>query len=239
MAERGYTDLELERFLAGDLPAARAAELEAKATIADRTRLDELRAEHQAFLADVDVAAEVRAIGKKLGALEPERKGRATWWRWIWAGGALAAAAAVLLVVMFRKGGAPADDDLGIKGGEITLVIHGESKRFASGDAVVPGARIRFEVATPRQGYVAVVGVDGAGATTVYVPYGGAQAASSGGGLLPGAIALDATPGTERFFAVYGEHPFTLDAVVSALRGGKPLPPGLTSAEVTLHKQPP
>jgi hypothetical protein len=245
MADRTYTDLELERFIAGDLPAARAAELEAKATAADRTRLDELRAEHQAFLAEVDVAAEVRAIGKQLGKLEPERKGRATWWRWIWTGGALAAAAAVLLVVVLRKGTPTrGDDDTGIKGGDITLVVHvasnGESRRLASGDAVAPGARIRFEVATPKKGFVAVVGLDGAGVTTVYFPYGGAQAAAvepDAGGLLPGAIALDATPGAERFLALYSEQPFALDAVVPSLRGGKPLPPGFASAEVVLQKQ--
>lgn len=244
MVDRSFTDLELERFIAGDLPAARAAELEAKATAADRTRLDELRTEHQAFLAEVDVAAEVRAIGKKLGKLEPERKGRATWWRWIWTGGALAAAAAVLLVVVLRKGTTTRDDDTGIKGGDITLVVHvasdGESRRLASGDAVAPGARIRFEVALPKKGFVAVVGVDGAGATTVYFPYGGAQAAEvdpQAGGLLPGAIALDASPGAERFYALYSEQPFALETVVPGLRSGKALPPGFASAEVVLQKQ--
>ncbi|MDX2092479.1 MAG: DUF4384 domain-containing protein [Kofleriaceae bacterium] len=244
MAERTFTDLELERFLAGDLPAARAAELDAKATAADRTRLDELRAEHQAFLAEVDVGAEVRAIGKKLGTLEPARKGRATWWRWIWTGGALAAAAAVLLVIVLRKGTTKIDEDTGIKGGDITLVVHvasnGDSRRLASGDEVAPGARIRFEVATPKKGFVAVVGVDGAGETTVYFPYGGADAAAvdpHAGGLLPGAIALDATPGAERFFALYSEEPFALATVVPALREGKPLPAGFASAEVVLQKQ--
>src|SRR5262245_20290716 len=103
MAERAFTDLELERLIAGDLPAARAAELEAKATTTDRARLEELRAEHRTYLADVDVAAEVRAIGKKLATLEPERRGRATWWRWVWSGGALAALAAILLVIGLRR----------------------------------------------------------------------------------------------------------------------------------------
>jgi len=82
MADRAFTDLELERFLAEDLPAARRAEIEAKATTADRTRLDELRSENQAFLAQVDVAAEVRAIGRRMEKLAPEPRKLATWWRW-------------------------------------------------------------------------------------------------------------------------------------------------------------
>jgi hypothetical protein len=235
MAERAYTDVELERLLAGDLPAARAAELEAKATAADRARLDELRADNAAFLAGVDVAAEVRAIGKKLGVIEPDRRGRATWWRWLWAGGALAAAAAVVLVIALRRDGERVDD-IGIKGADIALVIHTEHGRLATGDAVDPGTKIRFEIATPPQGFVAVVGVDGAGQTTVYFPYGKRDAAPAQPGLLPGAIQLDATPGAERFYAVYAARPFAIDAVAPALHGGA-LPPGFASAEVVLQKR--
>ena len=57
------------------------------------------------------------------------------------------------------------------------------------------------------------------------------------GGLLPGAIALDASQGDERFFAVYALQPFALDAIVPAIRGGIALPPGVSSAEVLLHKR--
>jgi len=44
MADRRFTDVELERSLAGDLPAARAQLVERDATDADRARLAELRA---------------------------------------------------------------------------------------------------------------------------------------------------------------------------------------------------
>ena len=66
MAERKFTDLELERSLSDDLPARRAAELERDATQADRARLAELRAEHEGFLRATDVDAEVAAIQRRI-----------------------------------------------------------------------------------------------------------------------------------------------------------------------------
>ena len=67
MVERKLTDLELERWLADDLSADRHTE----ATDADRKRLEELRVEHQAFLAQTDVDAEVRAIGRRARGQRP------------------------------------------------------------------------------------------------------------------------------------------------------------------------
>lgn len=238
MADRAFTDLELERLIAEDLPAARIAELESKATTADRARLDELRAENQAFLADVDVAAEVRAIGRRMEKLAPEPKKLATWWRWVFTGGALAAAAAAILLIV-RRDDKPTEDDLGLKGGDVALIIHTEGRRLASGDTVQAGERIRFEINAGRRGYVAIVGIDGAGAQTVYFPFQGRQPAAidpTVDRLLPGAVKLDATPGDETFYALYSERPFVLDLALPAVRGAPP-PAGVVIAEVVLHKQ--
>lgn len=240
MGERTFTDIELERFLSEDLPAPRMAEIEAKATTADRTRLEQLRTENQAFLAGVDVAAEVRAIGRKMERLAPEPRRMASWWRWIFAGGALAAAAAALLLIV-RKDNKPIEDDIGIKGGDVTLIIHTEGRRLASGDTVQPGENLRFEISAGRRGYVAIVGIDGAGGQTVYFPFHGTQPAAvdpTVDKILPGAIKLDATPGDERFYALYSEQLFVLDTALSAVRGA-PLPPGVVMAEVVLKKQTP
>jgi len=242
MAERSLTDIELERMIAGDFSATRMAELEAKATAADRTRLDELRAEHAAFFGTVDVDAEVRAIGKKMQKLEPEKQPRSMWWRWIFAGGALAAAAATLLVLVGRRD--RPDDDIGIKGDGITLRVHAatdeaSTRTLASGDAVAPGTRIRFEVGGTKRGYLTVIGFDARGATTVYYPYGGAQAAvfdPASGGLLPGAIALDATPGAEKFVAVFSEQPFSVEKVAAGVQGKGAFPREVAHAEVVLQK---
>jgi len=242
-ADRAFTDLELERFLSEDLPAPRMAEIEAKATAADRTRLEELRTENQAFLAGVDVAAEVRAIGRRMEKMEkaaPAPRRMASWWRWIFAGGALAAAAAALLLIV-RRDDKPTEDDIGIKGGDVTLIIHTEGRRLASGDTVQAGEKIRFEISAGRRGYVAIVGIDGAGAQTVYFPFNGTQPAPvdpTVEKILPGAVKLDATPGDERFYALYSEQLFVLDTALTAVRGA-PLPPGVVMAEVVLKKQTP
>ncbi len=235
MAERAFTDLELERVLAEDLPAS---ELDGKATAADRQRLDELRAEHQAFLATVDVDAEVRAIGRKIEKLPAEPRKLASWWRWVITGGALAATAAAVLIVIDRRPDPTPDDDIGVKGDGISLIIHTESRRLATGDIVHPGERIRFEINAARRGYVTVIGIDGAGARTTYFPFGASAAAPIDPAqtrILPGAIQLDATPGDEKFFAVYATHPFTTDEAIAAI--AKPQP-GMSSSEVVLKKQP-
>lgn len=241
MADRRFTDLELERQLAGDLPADRA--FDTTATAADRARLGELRAEHEAFLRTVDVDNEVRRIQQRVARAAPEPK--KTWWKWLVPASALAAAAAVVLVVM-RRGGEHTprpDDDIQVKGDEISLVIHAAtadgSRRLASGDDVMPGDKLRFEVNAAKPGYIAVVGVDGTGELTVYHPGNGTGpvAFDPKARLLPGAIALDATPGDERFYALYSEQPFAFDTVLPLVEENAPLPPSISRAEVLLHKR--
>lgn len=244
MAERTFTDLELERLLADDLPADRARALETTATEADRARLAELRAEREAFLAEVDVAAEVRGIGRKLEALAPAPSAGwfARWQRWLVAGGTfVAAGAAILLLVVLRSGEPRRDDDVGIKGDGVTLILHTPTGRLASGDTVAPGDRIRFEVRAPRAGFVAIAGIDGSARATVYVPEHDREPIAydpARDGVLPGAIELDATPGDERFYALFSTETFELDAALAGLKQGA-LPAGVTSAEVVLNKRAP
>lgn len=222
MADRKLTDLQLERVLAGELSLEGA-------TPADNARLEELRAENAAFLAQADIPAEVRAIERRAAQLAPAPK--QPWWRWAFAGGGLLAAAAAVILVVRPKG--EPDDDLRTKGDGITFVIHTPNRELASGDAVAAGEKIRFEIGAPKAGYVAVYGVDAAGTTTVYYPYGASAPAAYDPAtrLLPGAIALDATPGAEHFTAVYSAEPFALDAVVHGERAG------VRTAEVVLSKK--
>jgi hypothetical protein len=227
MAERRFTDLELERSLAGELQLAQATE-------ADRARLSELRDVHAAYLASVDLDNEVKRIQQRVEREAPQRR---AWWRWAAPIGTIAAAAAALLIVLKVRGKTEqAPDELTTKGSDIALVIHvateGGSRPLASGDTVAPGARLRFEVPGTRSGYIAVVGVDSTGGTTVYYPFGGAQAAPLGlERLLPGAIQLDASAGDEHFFALFSAQPFAIPQTVAAL------PAGLVSSEVVLHKK--
>jgi hypothetical protein len=226
MAERKLTDLELERELAGDLPAARIAE----ATDADRARLAELRAESEAFLRSVDVDMEVRRIQQRVERAKPERP---AWWRWLVPAGALAAAAAVLLVFLRRHDTKPEGDDINLKGSGVGLIIHlavsGEtSQRLESGDNVKPGDRIRFEVDAAKAGFVAIIGVDGTGKSTIYYPDGSEAAHyEPDDRLLPGAIELDATPGDEHFTLIYSRRPFHVTDIPSSVE----------RSEVVLHKK--
>jgi hypothetical protein len=239
MAERKLTDLELERHLSGDLPEARFSE----ATQADHARLGELRAEAEAFMRSVDVDLEVKRIHQRVERMTPEKR---SWLRWFIPVSALAAAAAVILVVI-RRGNDGTDtgniDDIQVKGDDITLVVHRASgdgsTRLVTGDAVQSGDRIRFELNAGKPGFVAIIGIDGTGTPTIYHPDQGTApiAFDPATKLLPGAIELDATPGDEKFFAIYGERPFSFDVVVPALATGTALPPGLSKAEVVLHKK--
>ena len=239
MAERRFTDLELERQLAGDLPADRA--FDQQATDADRARLGELRAEHEAFLRTVDVDMEVKRIQQRVARAAPEKR---VWWRWLVPASALAAAAAVILVLM-RRGDhtQQTDDDLQVKGDEISLVIHvateSGSRRVETGDQVMPGDKLRFEVDALKPGYIAVFGIDGTGELSVYYPGNGTgpMTFDPHARLLPGAIRLDSTPGDEHFYAVYSATPFAFDTVLPALQENQSLPPGVSKAEVVLKKK--
>jgi hypothetical protein len=159
----------------------------------------------------------------------------------------MAAAAALLLVFFSNKKPSdrvpPHDDDLLTKGDDISLVIHaatdsGDSSKLANGDTITPGARLRFEVQGSKPGFIAVVGIDGSAASTIYYPWGANEAAPIGTErLLPQAIQIDATPGDEKFFAVFSTKPFTVDTVLPAITKGGTLPPGVSVSEVVLHKK--
>ena len=239
MADRRFTDLELERSLAGDLSPARAAALAAEATAADKARLAELERDQAEYLRGVDVEAEVRRIEQRAERYKPEpRRG---WLRWLLPLGTLAAAAAALVLFLQSKKPAPRTDDgddFRTKGDDVSLVIHSEAHQLANGDTVTPGTKIRFEAQGGKPGFIAIVGIDGAHATTVYYPYGAREATAIGKErLLPGAIQLDATPGDETFFALFSTKPFPIDAVLPAVTGAGTLPPGIAMSRVVLHKK--
>ena len=240
MADRRFTDLELERSLAGDLSPARATALAAEATAADKARLAELERDQAEYLRGIDIEAEVRRIEQRAERYKPEP--RKPWWvRWLIPVGTLAAAAAALVLFLQSKKPAPRPDDgddFRTKGDDISLVIHSEAHQLANGDTVTPGTKIRFEAQGGKPGFIAIVGIDGAAATTVYYPYGASEATAIGKErLLPGAIQLDATPGDETFYALFSTKPFSIDATLPAVKGAGSLPPGIAMSRVVLHKK--
>lgn len=100
------------------------------------------------------------------------------------------------------------DTTVRTKGALALIVIVRDSahnvRRLTPTDVVHPGESLRFEVTAAQSGYAGVIGIDSAGVAAVYAPTRGWLAAVVGGEplVLPGAIDMDQTLGTERLVAV-------------------------------------
>jgi len=238
---RRIQDAVLEMYLASALDDSARARVEAALADSevDRARLAELRADSEAFLLHHPPAAFA-------ARLEPARRKEER--RWLpWLGAALAASAAVFGGVLLRPVADTSGPEYVAKGGVVLTVY----RRGAEGgvpvrtdEALGQGDALQFEVKAGTRGYVAVLSRDGAGHVTVYYPYGGDAAAAyvPDQPLLPGAIELDGTPGTEELYALFSPEPFTLGAAVKALESGAALEPGLPAtvrvARASLAKRP-
>lgn len=139
---------------------------------------------------------------------------------------ALGAAALAVMVLRPTETGGP--EGVRLKGGMVLHVhrLQGEhSQEVLSGTALSPGERLRFVVDLPREGYVAVVGVDGQGAlygawpTAAARPGAGQRRPAGQGQVLPGAVALDDAPGRETLYLVACRA--AEDAARCAARGDK------------------
>jgi hypothetical protein len=231
---RRIQDALLERYLAKDLSAERRAEVDAllSASEADRARLAELEVDSRAFL--------IRHPPGRLIARYEKEHGRGRLWRtFAFIAGTSVAAATAALLVFVRP-----DDSFRAKGGVALSVYRkqGESAvKIGPGEPVVAGDSVRFEVRAAAEGYAAVVGRDGSGKVSVYHPFGRDEPApyDPKSPLFSETIQLDATPGPEVLYALYGPAPFGLGPVLEALREGKPppLPPGVALDRVELPKK--
>lgn len=138
---------------------------------------------------------------------------------------ASAAAAAVVLLVVHRQ---PASDDkpgagLLRKGGPDLTVFarHGERVfRVTDGTHLEPGDVLRFQAEPSGAPYLMVASIDGAGHASIYVPYEGKtslQVPEDRTFRDDAGIALDATPGPERIFALFSKQPLDAGDVSRAL----------------------
>lgn len=156
---------------------------------------------------------------------------------------------AAALAVVATTGGGQTEDDLyvGVKG-EPTLEVFasragGSAFAVTQGVALKPEDRIRFVVNPAGGKYLLVVSRDGAGAISVYYPFGEQQSAlvaSNTKSELPGSVELDATLGDERLFAIFSNEPVSAAAVESALQAGGALRlPGARVVEKHFRKAAP
>ncbi len=217
------SDLVLDEFVAGELAAERERD------VASHVEHCEHCAEQVAVLRrgfdaieGVDERALLAGVRRRLD--EPKRVSwselLARWfgdWR---TAVAAVGVAAVLLVAVWPRSGIESSvpefsdsatfSESGVrsKGGLVLHVFRATaegSEEMLSGDRFQPGDRLRFAIDMPESGHVSVVGLNADGALYDVWPLGDGETFFEAGDhiKLPGAVALDDAPGSERLFLVH------------------------------------
>ncbi len=237
------SDLLLDRLAAGELPAAQAAQLQAHtgtcpacAAHMKEARFDALPVDAAALLARIRRGMDRPSLWQRLLG------------SWALRAPVLAVAGACLVLVLIGRptphpGPIAEDPGTRAKGGAILHVhrmLSAGSEEVLSGARLAPGDRLRFVVDLPRPGYVAILGVEEGGGLYAAWPTDGTtpQARPAGSGqALPGAVALDETPGTETLYLVHC--PGAAAPPRCQARGGRkpPLcPEGCALSPFVIHK---
>ncbi|MCK6530736.1 DUF4384 domain-containing protein [Myxococcota bacterium] len=243
-----FSALTLARLRAGDLPPGRRDAVEA--ALASSPALRDLAAREEAaeaaFVAEWPwerVAEDVLVRAARLPDADRDpvmavlargerRIGSRLSWRMALAA-ALAAAVAVVVALLPPGGGPLPGEDPGVRlkgrGGLSAFVLdEGEAIAIAPGTPLAAGDRIQFRLATSRS-YVALLGVDGTGTVSRYLPVGGEESVPvvpGGSRPLPDSLVLDDAPGPEVFLAFCSDEALAVEdlerAVHDALdaRGG-------------------
>lgn len=252
MIDPGHvSDLRWDRWLAGDLSPedAGAALAHAEACPACGARMRELAAGRDAFAQ--------RPIALSFAAPRVRRARR-------WAiGGAVATAAVVMVALRFAAPGQPAEPiepaepvergeplraggvERG-KGGGPDLVLAvgrgGAVLRVSTGDAVWPGDALQAGYTAERDGFGAVLALDGAGAAAVYVPAGGDRMVALPAGVersFPASTVLDRVVGAEHVVILWCPDAHAIAPLLDELRARRRVtaPAGCRARAVVLDKR--
>jgi len=219
------SDFALDRLLHGELEHDETRRLEQHCAGCEicAPRLKRLRSGFEAF-PELDEQAVLRRIE---GARADGEAGLAArLWAWLGAGPrgfaslAFVAAAALFFVVRpsdHQQTTPSAGQGTRLKGALALRVYrqHGSrSEAVTSGERFAPGDKLRFEIDTPRDGYVMIVGVEADGDVYAAWPIAADGAASKLAAgprqALPGAVALDDTLGKEALYLVHCGTPFEI-----------------------------
>ena len=207
MSEGCYSDLMIDRLVVGELDgtpegASVLDHLASCATCRDRKAALERAQRHPPTLTRPPFGASAR-----------------TWRGARPLAGVLLAAAALLALVVVRRPTsrerAPSVDDTQVKGDGIVaeLVVRrrnsGHVEAVGPGDVLHPGDAIRVRVRSPRAGYLVVMGLDGRGEVSQYVPAAnGAPLAAKAGETTPeGSVILDDSVGAEQLIVALCDSP--------------------------------
>lgn len=150
--------------------------------------------------------------------------------------------AAIALLALLRPG-----LELRTKGSEALgfyLKRGTEVRRGSRSEPVHPGDQLRFTYSAPRARYLAILSVDAAHQTSVYFPAtkDAAQVEAGTERPLPSAIELDAVLGSEQVLAVFCDHPFTLEPLLTRLARAEAslqLPADCVTDRLMLQKEAP
>jgi hypothetical protein len=223
---------DVERYVCGELPAAERARVEAalRADPALQAFHDDVIASDRAFLIAQPPAAFMARLPAATAASTAASSaassstsvvaGLLARVRQLVSGPTLAAACAATAVVFFviAPGRDAGDDGVRSKGGDVApalgfFVRTADGARLGhAGEALRAGDQIQLAPTDPARDDAApralvVLGVDAAGAVSVYAADAVDTARTQGPGprLLPASLVLDDTDGDERFFAVWGD----------------------------------
>jgi hypothetical protein len=211
-----FSDLEIERYLCGDLPAEKAARLESVAETSEalRDHLGERRAEREAFYREQPVLV----LDEKV---ERKRPG------WVWslatAGAAAVLAGVVLLFVPLdtrQPQPAPGIRAMGAVKARLTVLREARTFVYREGVLLRPGDRVRLTVESPSSGYLTVVARGGADRYEVY--YDGIQA-TAGSYTVPDSLILDESLASEDWFVILAEEKLESNVYIQRLRQGQPM----------------
>jgi hypothetical protein len=181
-----FSDLLLERYLAGELDADARRRIDeaalARPELAEHLR--ERRAEREAF--------KLKARALQLPAAAAPRRG------WAWAFAAVAMAAALLLVVLVPAG----PSRVALRGAaplsvQVAVLRGSDVFEYREGVLLLPKDRIRLTVRSPAPGVLTVVAADARRAPTLL--YEGIRV-GEGSVTLPDSLELDDAPGPEELY---------------------------------------
>jgi hypothetical protein len=194
------SDFVLDQLVAGDLTGASEAKAREHLAGCERCggRLDAfMRVEPPPLVPSSEVSA------------LPSQRRRA-WMPTVLAAAAALLVAAIVLVALPLREDPERPVEVGTRTkstltlGLIVRRASGDIARLAPGDVVLPGESFRFEVAAANAGFVAILGIDAAGAVTIYAPTSGTMAKLEGGRatVLEETIVADDALGAERVTAL-------------------------------------
>jgi hypothetical protein len=218
MAAKAVRNWEMERFLLGELPPGRMAEIRAS-LLADpelARKIDDLRRSNQDILAHYPAEAILpgaRRQAERLGQRQPnDSPGRSSLWRRVLYSAPILAAAAVLLLVVLSDrtpSGIRIKGPDGIDPTKTQLLIYKKTEAgnviLKDGDTVRAGDLLQLAYVPAGQKYGMILSIDGNGLVTPHYPPDGkslARLKQEATVLLPNSYELDQAPEFERFFFI-------------------------------------